>query len=194
MPHIHVSDELNGIRSLLAYKPATGTKIAQLIHEMLRGPSPLSAADRERIAAHVSQLNDCEFCARSHGAAIRHLDAVTIDAVSAGPSSGTTDDPDPALDAPDAAPEPKLKALLALAEAVARGGQYVTDDLVASARSAGAADEDIHDTVLIAATFSMLNRYVDGLGAVTPSEEAAYDAMGRQMAAHGYLRAAPTIG
>jgi len=192
VPHIQVSNELNGIRSLLAYKPATGTKIAQLIHEMLRGSSPLSAADRERIAAHVSQLNECEFCARSHGAAIRHLDAVTAAGVtSGGVDGGTTQQPP--LEAVDAAPEPKLKALLALAEAVARGGQYVTDDLVASARSAGAGDEDIHDTVLIAAAFSMLNRYVDGLDAVTPSEDAAYDAMGRQMAAHGYLRAAPTV-
>jgi hypothetical protein len=45
--------------------------------------------------------------------------------------------------------------------------------------------------VLIAAAFCMLNRYVDGLGAITPDDDGAYDAMGAQMAAHGYLRAAP---
>jgi len=70
----------------------------------------------------------------------------------------------------------------------------VTSETVKNARAAGASDEDIHDTVLIAAAFCMLNRYVDGLGAITPSDDAAYDAMGIQMAAHGYLGAAPPIG
>jgi hypothetical protein len=39
----------------------------------------------------------------------------------------------------------------------------------------------------------MLNRYVDGLGAITPSDDAAYDAMGVRLAADGYAQAA-TIG
>jgi uncharacterized peroxidase-related enzyme len=177
MPHIPLPNDPPGIRGLLVYKPATGTKIAQLIHELLRGPSPLSAADRERIAAHVSRLNECEFCARSHTAAQRHLDHHTANA-------------EPGLGS-DEVTSPKLAALLRLAEAVVPGGHYVTEDEVASARSAGNNDEEIHDTVLIAAAFCMLNRYVDGLGAITPHDDDTYDAMGAQMAAHGYLRAAP---
>jgi hypothetical protein len=76
---------------------------------------------------------------------------------------------------------------------VTRGGRYVTDVLVAAARAAGAGDEEIHDTVAIASAFCMVNRYVDGLGAITPSDDAAYEAMGAYMAADGYLGAAPAL-
>jgi uncharacterized peroxidase-related enzyme len=173
-----VPDDLPGIRGLLAFKPESGMHIARLIQQLLRGNSPLPAADRERIAAHVSQLNECEFCARSHSAAINHLEHPN--------SAGTVPDQRSASE-----PTPLLAALLSLAEAVVRGGHFVTDEKITAARNAGADDETIHDTVLIAAAFCMLNRYVDGLGAVTPTDDAAYDAMGIQMAAHGYLGAAP---
>jgi len=43
--------------------------------------------------------------------------------------------------------------------------------------------------VLIAAAFSMYNRYVDGLATVTPIDPALYDMMGRSMAKEGYVRA-----
>jgi alkylhydroperoxidase family enzyme len=172
MSYIQVPDDLPGIRGLLAFKPATGAPVAQLIHELLRGHSPLSEVEREMIAAHVSGLNECEFCARSHAAALDHLDHRD----GSGP----------------AAPSSRLSALLVLAEAVVHGGHHVTDQLVATARAAGAGDEEIHDTVLIASAFCMLNRYVDGLKAITPHDQAAYDAMGVQMALHGYLGAAPS--
>jgi hypothetical protein len=44
----------------------------------------------------------------------------------------------------------------------------VTPEQIAPAPEAGASDKEIHDTVLIAASFCMLNRYVDGLGAWAP--------------------------
>jgi alkylhydroperoxidase family enzyme len=42
-----------------------------------------------------------------------------------------------------------------------------TASQIADARAAGATDLEIHDTVLIAAAFCMMNRYVDGLAAIT---------------------------
>ena len=72
---------------------------------------------------------------------------------------------DAVLADPDSAPvSAKMKALLGIAAKVQRGGRNVTDYDVAAARAAGATDRDIHDTVLIAAAFSMFNRYVDGSG------------------------------
>ena len=64
----------------------------------------------------------------------------------------------------------KLKALLAIAAAVQRSGSDVTADLVAQARATGATDLEIHDTVLIAAAFCMMNRYVDGLATIAPED------------------------
>jgi hypothetical protein len=37
----------------------------------------------------------------------------------------------------------------------------------------------------------MVNRYVDGLGAVTPKDQAVYDAIGAYAAEYGYLDLAP---
>ena len=57
-----------------------------------------------------------------------------------------------------------MKTLLAIAGKVQKGGKHVTAEDVARARTQGATDKEIHDTVLIAAAFCMFNRYVDGLG------------------------------
>jgi alkylhydroperoxidase family enzyme len=81
----------------------------------------------------------------------------------------------------------KLKALLAIAARVQESGRLVTAGDIERARAAGATDLEIHDTVLIAAAFSMFNRYVDGLATFTPHDDAAYDAMGQRMARDGYV-------
>jgi hypothetical protein len=80
-----------------------------------------------------------------------------------------------------------MKALLHLAEKVQLGGKKVTEADILSARDAGASDLDIHDTVLISASFCMFNRYVDGLGATTPDDPAFYEMVGKQRANEGYL-------
>ena len=91
-------------------------------------------------------------------------------------------------DAEGAPVSSKLKALLAIAGKVQQDGKLVTPADVARARGAGATDLEIHDAVLIAAAFSMFNRYVDGLATFTPKDPAAYDAMGRRVAKEGYVR------
>jgi hypothetical protein len=54
----------------------------------------------------------------------------------------------------------KLKALLNIAGKVQQDGKLVSTEDIASVRQEGATDREIHDTVLIAAVFSMCNRYV----------------------------------
>src|SRR5262249_14620473 len=127
MPYVPVPTDQPGIRGLLAFKPASGVFVARMIHQLLRGDSPLSAADRERIAAFVSEANDCEFCARSHAAAIHHLERASH--ASAVPAQRGDE------------PSPLLAALLDIAAAVVRGGHFVTDEKIAAARAAGADDE-----------------------------------------------------
>lgn len=80
----------------------------------------------------------------------------------------------------------KLRALLLIADKVRQAGRLVSDDDVAAARSAGADDKAIHDTVLISAMFSMFNRYVDGLATWTPHDPEMYEAIGERLATKGY--------
>jgi alkylhydroperoxidase family enzyme len=81
----------------------------------------------------------------------------------------------------------KMNALLNIAGKVQESGKRVTAEDILEARNHGATDRDIHDTVLIAATFSMFNRYVDGLASLTPTDPKEYEPMGKRMATMGYV-------
>src|SRR6187549_4250130 len=73
MAHITVEEGVPGIRSLVLFRPETGKPLYELAQALLRGPSTLSEAERELIAAFVSYRNDCMFCMSSHAAAARCL-------------------------------------------------------------------------------------------------------------------------
>jgi hypothetical protein len=79
---------------------------------------------------------------------------------------------------------------LNIAEKVRLGGRSVQPLDVARARQEGATDQEIHDTVLIAAAFCMYNRYVDGLAAWAPENPEAYRKMGAALARDGYMKSA----
>lgn len=174
MALVPLPSHIPGIRGPLSVYPDTAPALLGLAQAVLRGPSSLSEAERELLATAVSAENQCWFCARSHGAAARVL----------------LDDRAPWVDAVLAHQEPpapeRLRALIVLARALARSVHGATPELEARCREAGATDRDLHDTVLVAAAFSLFNRYVDGLGAHEPTPE-GYLAMGERLARSGYL-------
>jgi uncharacterized peroxidase-related enzyme len=176
MPHIALNSAEPGIRGLLRYRPQTARPLSELAEVLLRAPGTLTRGERELIAAYVSALNDCRYCASSHAAcAAAQLPGgmAVVGQVRADPAS-----------APVSA---KLKTLLTIAAAIARSGHAVTNDHIAQARAAGATDAEIHDTVLIAAAFCMFNRYVDGLDTTAPDDPAVYAAGAQRLVTQGYL-------
>ena len=168
-----------GIRSLVLFRPETGKHLYALAQVLLRGESPISEADRELIAAYVSHRNNCVFCANSHAAAARCL---------YGDKKYLVDDV--LKDMQHAPVSDKLKSLLNIAGKVQILGKEVSPEDIAAAREMGADDREIHDTVLIAAAFSMYNRYVDGLATFTPTDKSIYEEMGKRMA-KGYVLPQP---
>jgi uncharacterized peroxidase-related enzyme len=166
MAHIKVEEGVPGIRSLVLFRPETGKHLYELAQVLLRDASPLTAAERELIATHVSARNHCIFCMSSHAAAARELfeeKREVVDCVIENKDTALLSD--------------KMKALLTIAGKVQQSGKLVT----------GAEDRDIHDTVLIAAAFSMFNRYVDGLASLTPTDPKEYEPMGKRLATLGYV-------
>jgi uncharacterized peroxidase-related enzyme len=164
-----------GINGPLRYRPETGKPLLELAEVLLRGPHPLTAGERELIAAYVSGLNECTFCCSSHSAfAAAQLPEgmPLVDQVRA--------------DLDTAPVSPKLRALLRIAGAVRDDGRKVTADLVEAARAEGATDLEVHDTVLIAAAFCMYNRYVDGLATLAPGDPARYEQAARRIMTEGY--------
>jgi uncharacterized peroxidase-related enzyme len=181
MPHIQLPEGLPGIRGAMAFRPETAKPLNDLVEVLLVGPNTLTPGERELIATYVSYLNDCHFCQSIHGAiAAAHLngDEELVRRVKA--------------DFQHAAISDKMKALLVIAAKVQRGGKNVTAGDVEHARSLGATDREIHDTVLIAAAFCMYNRYVDGLATVQPNDEAMYRERGKMVAREGYVSVSRT--
>lgn len=179
MPHIMLDNDLPGISGLLSYRPETGRALSGLAEVLLRGPNTLARGERELIAAYVSKLNDCAFCASSHSA------FAAAQLPEGMPLVGQV-----CADLEQAPVSAKLKALLRLAAKVPQGGKAVTAADVAAAREAGASDVEIHDTVLIAAAFCMFNRYVDGLATIAPDDPAGYQQAAERIVTEGYLAGA----
>ncbi|GAB3935460.1 carboxymuconolactone decarboxylase family protein [Larkinella terrae] len=176
MPHIQLPEGLPGIRGPMAFSPETARPLNALANALLQTDEGLSRAERELIATFVSSENDCFFCQTIHGAVASYYwgdeNGEFVKAVKE--NYGLT------------AITPKLKALLAIAGSVQKGGKEVTPEQVHEARQQGATDKDIHDTVLIAAAFCMFNRYVDGLATWAPENPELYKFRATKIAEYGY--------
>ncbi|MBL0742963.1 carboxymuconolactone decarboxylase family protein [Chryseolinea lacunae] len=175
MPHIPLDEKLPGITGILNFRTDTALPIRELTQTLLRGPSTLTEGERELIATVVSHGNECKFCTAAHTAAADIL-------------LGEKETAEKVKHDPDHAPvSPKMKTLLAIARAVQVSGKNVTIQMVDNAKAAGATDLEIHDTVLIAALFSLYNRLVDGFASVTPAEPAFYERLAVILKDKGYL-------
>jgi uncharacterized peroxidase-related enzyme len=176
MAYIQLPEGLPGIRGAMAFRPETAKPLNELVEILLHAPNSLTPGERELIATYVSSENDCYYCQTIHGAiaaASLNDDEALVKKVK--------------HDFHNAEISPKLKALLVIAGHVQKGGKHVTPDDVEKARTQGATDLEIHDTVLIAAAFCMYNRYVDGLGTTQPRDEAMYRERGKRVARDGYV-------
>jgi uncharacterized peroxidase-related enzyme len=178
MAHISLQEGLPGIRGPMVFSPETTKPLCDLVQVLLTGPHTLTPAEREMIATYVSSQNDCYYCQTCHGStAAQHLGGTDADYeliaqmkrdYQATPISA------------------KMKALLAIAGQVQKGGKQVTTEDIDRARQQGATDKEIHDTVLIAAAFCMFNRYVDGLATWQTSDPEIYREIGKMTSQLGY--------
>lgn len=179
MAYIDLQNDLPGIRGPMVYRPETGTILNELAEILLHDENnTLSRGDREMIGAYVSSENDCFFCQNVHGAMAQHYyhsDMSFIDSIK--------------KDFRTAEISEKLKSLLDIAGSVQKSGKRVTLGQIEAAKSLGASDREIHDTVLIAAAFSMFNRYVDGLNTWAPADRQVYVDRAPMRARDGYSQA-----
>jgi len=179
MPHIQLAEGLPGIRGPMVFSPETTKPLCDLVQVLLTGPHTLTPAEREMIATYVSSQNDCAYCQSCHGStAAQHLGGSDanyelIAQIKQNYEASTISE--------------KMKALLAIAGKVQKGGQHVTPQDIERARKHAATDKEIHDTVLIAAAFCMFNRYVDGLATWQPRDPEIYREIGKQTSQLGYV-------
>jgi uncharacterized peroxidase-related enzyme len=140
---------------------------------LMRGPSPLTPAERELIAAYVSAVNSCGYCFGSHSLVARGfgIDERVL--------AGLVDDVERAPI--DARLKPILRYVRKLTQTPARMTQADADAIY----DAGWNDEAFLHAVAVCAYFNNMNRLVDGCGLVGTLEGAAKAA--RNLIARGYM-------
>jgi uncharacterized peroxidase-related enzyme len=127
------------IMHLFAFKPEATQHLQHFTQAVMRGPSPLTPAFRELIAAFVSSRNRCRFCTGSHVAVAAKLsaDPSVVDAVVANYRAAPI--------------EEREKALLAYLEGLTAEPTSASEAEVEKLRQAGWSDEAIYDAVTVCA-------------------------------------------
>jgi alkylhydroperoxidase family enzyme len=74
MPHIALPVGYPGVRSLFMFSPVTAGPLNDLVQTLLHDPSTstLTPGERELIATYTSSLNECKYCANTHGAIAKY--------------------------------------------------------------------------------------------------------------------------
>ena len=140
------------VYEVFARRPEVFQPFTEACEQIMRGPSPLSAGERELIGAFVSRLNSCPYCHDVHNEAVKAYGFDGEMTRVLGDDLGAAE-----LDA-------RLKPLFALARKVTEGAYRITDADFAAAYEAGWDDDGVHDTVVVACLFNFMNRLVSTFG------------------------------
>jgi uncharacterized peroxidase-related enzyme len=128
-----------------------GSYSKALTHEVMRGPSVWSVAERELMAAYVSNENDCAFCIGAHTATAALATGNEV-AVSA------------ALADLDSAPIGEgLRATLRMLGKLTREGNVCAEDLRAVLET-GVSRQQVEDALAICYAFNLTNRLANAFG------------------------------
>lgn len=171
MPHLPSLPADARLLDVFRRQPATSRPLLAYHEALLRGPSPLSVAERELIAAYVSGLNQCRYCHGVHTAAAEAF----------GVAPGRLQD---LLADLEGTAEPKLKPLLAYAQKLTLTPSRITAADAEAVYAAGWDEQALFDAVSVCALFNLMNRLVDGLG--ISADRAYFDEAGARLLREGY--------
>jgi uncharacterized peroxidase-related enzyme len=144
-------DESSGIAAVFANNKVRARPMRKLLRQIMRGPSPLSVGERELIAAFVSTLNRCEFCAGGHTAfAARTVNVAVIDELIANVDTAAIAD--------------RLKPIFRFAKKLTEAPSCIVQADVDSILATGWEETAAEDAIAVCSLFNMLNRIADGYG------------------------------
>lgn len=174
--------DVPGIGAVFKAIPEVGIPARQMAEALLVLDIPgvnLTRPQRELIATYVSTRNDCEYCKHSHG-------AVAEMALHMKPGSLIIAMEAEDLDSIDAIDD-RMRAFLKIAGNVQQGGMVNNEEDVQIAYKFGATEKDVLFVTLIAGAFCMYNRWMDGLRAITPTDDGDYQASATKLLEWGYV-------
>src|SRR5262245_51557747 len=137
---------------LVFYRPDFyGSLAKEFTHEAMRGSSAWSVADRELMAAYVSQVNESAFCIAAHTATASQAyhDGPKVAAVLADLDSAPVEQP--------------LRATLRMLGNLTREGKVSAEDM-RDVLAAGASRQQVEDALAVCAAFNTTDRLADAFG------------------------------
>lgn len=142
----------------LGHRPAELRAFLDYHDALMDRPEGLSKAERELVVVATSAVNHCLYCIVAHGAIlrIRSKDPLLADQVAGNPWQVKLD--------------PRGRAIVDLALALARTPEHFGESDIDAARTAGLTDDEIWDVGSITALFAASNRLAH-LTALQPNPE-----------------------
>jgi len=132
-------------------------KPLMLMHQelMRRENSQFTVAQRELIAAYVSGVNSCDYCAGSHSK------VAVLHGIEEGLFEALLEDVDTAK------VENKIKPILKFVKKLTLSPAKIIKSDIDAVLNAGWSEEGLYDAMMICCTWNFMNRFVFGLGLET---------------------------
>ena len=172
MANLGYSKNFQGVADVFLRSPTLYTPLLQFIEQVMTGPSDLTKAEREIIAAHVSKINHCGFClgAPRSTLAAMNVDEATLSTLENGVAMAGVSD--------------KLRAVLTFAAKLTETPRTIGQDNIKTLQEQGWKDQAIEDAINVIALFNYVNRLVDAFG--IKGNQKYFDHVGAALAAQGY--------
>jgi uncharacterized peroxidase-related enzyme len=149
-----------------------GSYSKAITHEAMRGPSAWSVAERELMAAYVSNVNDCPFCIGAHTATATQASGNEVMVAAA------------LADLESAPVEERLRATLRMLGRLTRDG-YLSAQDVRAVLDTGVSRQQVEDALAICYAFNVTNRLANAFGFDVLSQE-GFQAGAKYLLRRGY--------
>jgi uncharacterized peroxidase-related enzyme len=159
-------------KDVLRMNKPVGRALIELHQTLMRGESPLTPGERELIAAYVSGLNECQYCFGVHGQTAEALGVPEGELRKLLFNLG------------DAQIEPRMRVLLEYVRLLTTSPHQLVQADADAVFAAGWSERALHDAILTASLFNLMNRLLDGHGA--KGNEEIFATRGFALAKDGY--------
>lgn len=152
MPFLPCFPENHHLSEVFKNFPEGAQPLMEYHDVILRGPSPLTVAERELIAAVVSGTNACGFCYGAHALAAERfgMEESLMTAL---------------LEDIDTAPvDDKIKPILKYVKKLTRTPAQIVKADADAVLEAGWTEQALYHAVSVCALFNFMNRIVEGMG------------------------------
>ena len=161
------------VKDVYSINPQTFRHWLHVEEAIMRSPSAFTAGERELMAAYVSRLNSCTYCASSHSeaAVIFGIDPLSLDALM--------------VDVDTAPIDKRFRPIFTFLKKLTLTPYKMVQADADAVYTEGWDERALHNVIMVCCCFSFMNRLADGHGLA--SDPALFKARAARHVQEGYL-------